>query len=222
MKRVLGGLFVLLALTTISCISKTTPKPEFTPIPSGPTPISVIITIDMCQSHKLYEKRLFVYLDDMGAKEKHKIPIAVCVAGGWLNKHQTELKEIIALRNLDITWVNHSLTHPIDNDFLNNPKVNFREEVLGNIAFMKKFGLKPSKYFRFPGLIHNAKRLNELKQMGYISLDADAWLAKRQQIKDGAIVLVHGNGNEPKGIDLLLDYLHKHNQILFKSLPSVR
>ena len=35
-----------------------------------------------------------------------------------------------------------------------------------------------------------------------ISLGADAWLALDQRPNDGSIVLVHPNGNEPRGIKL--------------------
>jgi peptidoglycan/xylan/chitin deacetylase (PgdA/CDA1 family) len=93
---------------------------------------------------------------------------------------------------------------------LNNPTVNFTAEVVGNIKVMEKYGLKPSKYFRFPGLRHNAERLKELKAMGYINLDADAWLGKGQPIRNGAIVLIHGNGNEKPGVvKAFIDYLNK-------------
>ncbi|MFC1511117.1 polysaccharide deacetylase family protein [Candidatus Margulisiibacteriota bacterium] len=167
----------------------------------------IYITIDMCQSSKPYEKRLFSYLEDLGLKQEKPVPIAVCVAGKWIRGHQRALEEI---RNmyLDITWVNHSYSHPIDKDFLNNPDVDFEYEVKENLKLMKKYGLKPSKYFRFPGLRHNKKRLKQLKEMGYINLDADAWLGKGEEIKDGSVILIHGNGNEVAGVvDGFIAYL---------------
>ena len=138
-------------------------------------------------------------MEKLGHEQEKPIPVAVAVSGNWIIYHQ---KELAALKNsyLDITWVNHSLTHPFKNDFLNNPKVNFSHEVKGNIELMEKNGLKPSKYFRFPGLRHNEKRLKALKAMGYTNLDADAWLGKGQKIKNNSIVLIHGNGNEMAGI----------------------
>jgi len=33
-----------------------------------------------------------------------------------------------------------------------------------------------------------------------MGLGADGWIAKGQPIERGAVVLVHGNGNEPEGI----------------------
>lgn len=171
------------------------------------------LTIDLCQSHKPYEARLFTYLETLGKRMEKPVPVALCVAGKWLEKHPKELAAI-KKDNLAITWVNHSLTHPVANDFLNDPTVNFTREVEGNIALMKAAGLRPSKYFRFPGLRHNQERLNELAALGYVNLDADAWLAKGETIKDHSIVLVHGNGNEPKGVDLLLAYLKANDAAL--------
>ncbi|MFH1542128.1 MAG: polysaccharide deacetylase family protein [bacterium] len=160
---------------------------------------NIYITIDLCQSSKPYEKRLFTALEDYGLEQGKPTPIAVCVAGGWIRRHEKALEEIKEMY-LDITWVNHSFTHPIDKDFLNNPEVDLRYEVLENEKLMKTHDLKPSKYFRFPGLRHNKQRLAELKSLGYINLDADAWLGKGEKIQDGSIVLIHGNGNEVAGV----------------------
>lgn len=162
----------------------------------GAKPIAynqIAITIDLCPSSKPYEAKLFKALEAL------RVPIAVAISGGWIKEHPAELAEIKKL-NLNITWVNHSFTHPVENDFLNNPKVDLKREVLANIELMKKNGLAPSKYFRFPGLRHNQARLKQLSALGYINLDANAWLDKGEKIKNGSIVLIHGNGNEQPGI----------------------
>ena len=121
---------------------------------------------------------------------------------------------------LAITWGNHSYSHPVADDFLDSKKVDFRQEVLKNITTMKKFGLQPSRYFRFPGLRHNPQRLKELKSLGYVAVDANAWLGKMHwwhrfiggKIKAGSIILIHGNGNERAGVvDEFIDWL-KHNK----------
>ena len=175
---------------------------------------SIAISIDLCQSHKPYEKKLFRALAELGRRQGRPVPIAVAISGGWIKKHRPELAEIKKLK-LNITWVNHSYTHPIDNDFLNNPQVDFKHEVLANIELMKRSGLTPSKYFRFPGLRLNALRLKQLHDLGYLNLDADAWLAKGQPIKNGSIVLIHGNGNEVPGIvDKFIAYLQKNEKNL--------
>lgn len=181
----------------------------------------VYITVDMCQSSKPYAKRLFVFLDQLGHKLGKPVPVAVCVAGGWIQRHEKELKAIQRMY-LDISWVNHSFTHPVSDDFLNNPKVDFTREVMANVALMRNHHLKVSKYFRFPGLRHNSKRLVELKVLGYTNLDADAWLAKGEKIKEGSIILVHGNGNEPKGVELLLDYLKANESNLLNGRLEIK
>ena len=177
----------------------------------------IVISIDLCQSHKPYEKKLFLALEELGHKQGKPVPIAVSIAGGWIRKHQAELAAIKKMY-LNITWVNHSYTHPVANDFLNDPNVDFRHEVLANIELMKQNGLKPSKYFRFPGLRHNALRLKQLYELGYTNLDADAWLAKGQKIKAGSIILIHGNGNEEPGVvDKFIAYLKQENK--YKIVP---
>jgi len=175
---------------------------------------SIIVTIDLCQSHRPFEKKLFETLAAIGKRQGRPVPVAVAISGGWIRRHQAELSAIKKLY-LNITWVNHSFTHPVENDFLNNPKVDFRHEVLANIELMKQNGLTPSKYFRFPGLRHNAQRLAQLKALGYTNLDADAWLAKGQPIKNGSIILIHGNGNEDPGVvDKFIAYLLKNESRL--------
>jgi len=167
---------------------------------------AIMISIDLCPFHKPYEKRLFEYLERLGRKIKKPLPVAICVSGPWLKNHQTELEGIKKMY-LAVTWVNHSYSHPLKDDFLNNPKADFKREVEENVKLMKSCGLDPSRFFRFPGLRSNSKRLNELHKMGYVALGADAWLAKGQMIKDGSIILVHGNGNEPAGVKKLIAYL---------------
>lgn len=161
--------------------------------------LGIILTIDLCPSSKPLDAQLLNYLEALGHKLGKPVPVMIAVSGKWIEQHDKELEKL-KHKYLDITWVNHSYSHPIENDFMNNPKVNFAYEVKHNIEVMKKHGLKPSKYFRFPGLRHNAQRLKELNAMGYINLDADAWLGKGQPIKNGSIVLIHGNGNEWPGV----------------------
>jgi len=181
-------------------------------IKTSPAVENIAVTIDLCPSSHPYAKELFNALGSISKRVGKPVPIAVCVSGRWLERHQSELAAIRRL-NLNITWVNHSYSHPVDHDFLNNPDVNFNYEVLHNVKVMERYGLKPSKYFRFPGLRHNQQRLAELKQMGYISLDADAWLGKGQPIKNGSIVLIHGNGNEsPKVVKNFIIFLKKNGQ----------
>ena len=160
----------------------------------------ITVTVDLCPSSKPYEKRLFDALDTCGKKKGKLIPIYVCISGNWIKKHPADLVAINVYKNLDLIWVNHSYTHPTENGFLDNPRINFTQEVQANLNLMRNSSLTPSQYFRFPGLIQNQQRLQQIAQMGYINLDADAWLGKGQPIKEGSIILIHGNGNEQPGV----------------------
>jgi hypothetical protein len=51
----------------------------------------------------------------------------------------------------------------------------------------------------------------KLHDLSLIPVSANAWLAKNQKEADGSIILVHGNSNEPKGIDAILRLLHEGN-----------
>ncbi|WP_345329642.1 hypothetical protein [Mucilaginibacter defluvii] len=42
---------------------------------------------------------------------------------------------------------------------------------------------------------------------GLIQVGSDAWLAKGQRATPGSIVLIHGNGNEPIGVNDFLQLL---------------
>jgi peptidoglycan/xylan/chitin deacetylase (PgdA/CDA1 family) len=204
----------LLLLVIAGCAEK--------PIAHNHNPVvknAVTITIDLCPSSKPYEAKLFKTLEGLGQKAGQPLPVTVFVSGRWLEKHRIELRKIKKMY-LAITWGNHSYSHPIADDFLDSKRANFRQEVLKNISAMKKFGLMPSKYFRFPGLRHNHERLKELKALGYIAVDSNAWLGKTHwwhrtvggKIKDGSIILIHGNGNEKPGVvDEFIAWL-KHNK----------
>lgn len=88
-------------------------------------------------------------------------------------------------------------------------------ETLFTEQLLLQRGETPSIFFRFPGLASNSKLILELKKMGLIPLGTDAWVNKigtadinsdegeqleSQAIRNGSIVLVHGNSNEHAGI----------------------
>jgi hypothetical protein len=94
---------------------------------------------------------------------------------------------------------------------------------------MKKAGLKPSNYFRFPGLRHNKSRLKELYAMGFYSRRRQclagqaAWWNKTVggKIKPGSIILIHGNGNEQPGVvNEFIGWLKKNKKIRIVSLDQ--
>jgi len=169
------------------------------------------LTIDMCQSRKPWEKRLFDWAVALSDKLHAAVPVGIAMTGVWAKAHPTELDQLLAWeRNgkLAITWINHSSTHPLHcldascrrAQFLTASSVDFDEEVLGEERVILARGMAPSTIFRFPGLVHDANRLRQLSRLSLMPLDADGWIAKGQPIHARAVVLVHGNGNEPEGI----------------------
>jgi hypothetical protein len=170
------------------------------------------LTIDMCQSRRAWDKRLFEWAVNLSTRIAKPVPIGVAMTGGWAKAHPAELEQITAWERagkLAITWINHSSTHPLHclddacrrAEFLTNASVDFDEEVFGLERTLLARGIVPSPIFRFPGLIHDQRRLDELARLSLLPLDADGWIAKGQGIKSRAVVLVHGNGNEPEGIN---------------------
>lgn len=109
-----------------------------------------------------------------------------------------------------ITWINHSFSHPYypdlppENNFLAlNPRY-FEQEVLAIEKLLLEYGQTPSIFFRFPGLIANEELIKKLKNLGLISIGSNTWLAKNQQPHNGSLILIHGNSNEPIGVDKFL------------------
>jgi hypothetical protein len=169
------------------------------------------LTIDMCQSHKPWEKRLFDWAVALSDKLHTPVPVGIAMTGVWAKAHPAELEQLSTWERsgkLAITWMNHSSTHPLHcldascrrAEFLTASSVDFDEEVLGEERVVLARGMMPSALFRFPGLVHDTNRLRQLSRLSLMPLDADGWIAKGQPIHSRAVVLVHGNGNEPEGI----------------------
>ncbi len=168
------------------------------------------VSIDMCQSSKAWDVALFDWLRQVGRAIGAPVPVAVAMTGGWARAHGPQLLQLIAwhrAKELDIVWVNHSYTHPLNCNaaktscaFLTAPSVDFSAEVTENEKLLLGQGAVPSALFRFPGLVHDSARRSQLSALSLFALDADTWLAKGQPTHDGSLILVHGNGNEPPGI----------------------
>ncbi|MSR88684.1 MAG: polysaccharide deacetylase [Candidatus Margulisbacteria bacterium] len=163
----------------------------------------LFLTVDLCPSQKPFVREVITQLP----RSKEPIPIAIAVTGTWLSQHAEDLewlKRQVSEGRVLVTWVNHSLTHPVKPDFMRSPGIVLEDEVLKNEQKMLEVGVVPSVFFRFPGLISSDTLMNKLRDLHLIALGSDAWLAKGEIPKKGSIVLVHGNGNEPKGILFLM------------------
>lgn len=171
------------------------------------------LTIDMCPSSKSFEEDFFKKLVELSDQLHKPLPIAVCISGLWIVKHADEflwLKKQQDSGKLQITWVNHSLTHPyfkdvpFENNFLLSNKNDFEKEVFETEKILLQYNIVPSPFFRFPGLISDKTLVRKLKKFGLIPLGSKSWLAKGEIVKEGSFILVHGNSNEKKGIDLIM------------------
>lgn len=176
----------------------------------------MFLTIDLCPSRRSLEKGMFENLSAIAEKTGRPVPVAICISGAWISSHQEDLQWLKELENrggLSITWVNHSLSHfhdqtlPIEKNFMLAKGTDGRSEILNNEIAMLQAGITPSPFFRFPGLVSGEKLVRLLGELHLIPLGADAWLAKGEEPKNGSIILVHGNGNEPPGIARLMKLL---------------
>ncbi|MBI5598719.1 MAG: polysaccharide deacetylase [Deltaproteobacteria bacterium] len=187
----------------------------------------VFLTVDLCPSKRPFDRDMFLAAIEFSG-DKIPAPMAIAITGAWIKTHKGELTwilEQVKARKLDVTWINHSYSHPysgkgkpLTEDFLLTRGVDFEKEVLDNESLMLDSGITPSPFFRFPGLASDGRTMKKLKELSLIPVGADAWLAKGETPSDGSIILVHGNGNEPRGIEKLLEF-YKREKGRLELLP---
>ena len=178
---------------------------------------TVAVTVDLCWSLRPYETKLFQTLKAVAAESKKKIHPVMFVSGRWLEQHPLEMHELVQLSlepNIEIIWGHHSWDHPKAGGFMNDyPPPLLREDTLRLERLLLEWGIAPTVYYRFPGLIHDRARLGAILELDLFPIDCDSWLGglvKRKDkgpfyynVRDGGIILVPGNGNEPAGIPAL-------------------
>jgi len=183
---------------------------------SLPKEAGINLTIDLCPSHHSLNSNIFISLLNTFRNIERPVPLAIAISGRWMKEHPQDLawlKQLQQKGDIDITWINHSLSHhfnkylPPENNFMLMNTTNVKNEILGNEKLMIENGLLPSVFFRFPGLISNKELLNTVYSYGLITIGSDAWLAKGNQAHEGSIVLIHGNGNEAIGVSKFLELL---------------
>jgi hypothetical protein len=163
------------------------------------------VTGDLCPSQKPLSRAFFTQLEGAGPH----VPVALSISGLWLTHHFDDFRWLVDQRNsgaLDILWTDHTYHHPYhrklpdDANFLLTKGVDPREEILDTERLLIANGETPSLFFRFPGLISSDPLMQAVSQFHLVTLGADAWLALGQKPEHGSIVLVHPNGNEPRGL----------------------
>lgn len=179
-----------------------------------PTGNGVVLTIDLCPAPRPLDRALFSSLLSSFAVVERPVPIGIAVTGLWMREHGPDLAWLRQLERggeIAVTWINHSFNHrydrelPLSSNFLLEPGTDPELEILATEKAMIENGLSPSVFFRFPGLVSNRALVGRVIGHGLIPVGSDAWLAKNQAPSPGSIVLVHGNGNEPLGIERFLE-----------------
>jgi hypothetical protein len=172
--------------------------------------VGAYLTADLCPSHKALDRDFFERL--LTTAKSLPVPIGLSISGRWLTHHRDDfqwIKSLIEKRSLDVTWINHSDTHPYkpgladDENFLRLQGVDMHNEILNLEKTLIVNGVTPSVFFRYPGLISDPKLMDEMLRYALIPIDADAWISKGQSPTGGSIILVHANGNERNGLTKL-------------------
>lgn len=192
---------------------------EEKPIKSLSSKQGYLLTVDLCSKPKTkgrkFEDELFEYLVELSSKTHKPTPVFIAITGIWIEKEPENFTKLQALKKqgkLEIIWVNHSFSHPVNNNkFLTKRGLEFEQEVLRLEKLLLEKGEVPSAFFRFPGLTFNKELLSKLRELSLIALDANAWLAKGENPISGSIILVHGNGNEHKGIEIFFKRFKNKN-----------
>jgi hypothetical protein len=193
----------------------------------------VFITTDLCpSSKKFYERRVYKFLAGMKRSQKgfNGVPVTLFITKRWIEEHKKafqELKSWDENGTLSIVWGNHTAYHhyhpkaPLNRNFVLSPEENLTRDVFDLEIELIKNGLVPSIFFRFPGLVSDKKSVEMIKDLGLIVVGSNCWLAKGQKIKRGSIILLHGNGNEPKGVDMFLKALNRSRVPNPKSIRDI-
>jgi|SRR6185437_2815435 len=195
-------------------------------IQSGmPKETGITLTADLCPSRQPLDRRIFTSIFEEFKKVEQPVPVALSITGIWMRDHQKDLqwlKQLNIKGEIAITWINHSYNHrvnmklPLKENFLLEPGTDINFEVLGTEQAMLNNGLLPSVFFRFPGLVSDQQLIYKITAFGLIPIGSDAWLAKGQQARPGSIVLIHGNGNEPTGVNDFLALLKSKTKSIAK------
>jgi len=172
----------------------------------------VYVTGDLCPTAKPLDR---AFIDEIAAHAPGA-PLTLAISGSWLAHHAADfawLQEKIRSGAIAVTWANHSYSHPYivgledRRNYLLRPGVDLDREIFETEKLLIAHGELPSVFFRFPGLVADAALLAKLRERHLIPLGADAWLALGPAPRDGSIILVHPNGNEPGGLKLFSKYL---------------
>ncbi len=175
------------------------------------------LSFDLCPSSRPLDRWVFRQLENV--QPGKPLPVFLDVSGRWMASHSSDLTWLLqreAHQNLVITWVSHGELHPYNphvpwrQTFDLTKGLNFEREVLGPEKRLVALGQLPSVWFRFPGLISDSAHVRQLLSWGLIPLASGAWLNKDEPLLNQDIVLIHANGNEERGLKLLMSWTRQH------------
>jgi hypothetical protein len=178
------------------------------------------LTVDLCPSRNPLDRELFREIAGFAAESGTAVPVGVAASGLWIKNHPEDFRWLIDLARasagaLRITWINHSYSHPfnpsapVERNFLLRPGADLSFEVLEAEKILLQHGLVPAPCFRFPGLVSDRRLVESLRERLLLPVGAGAWMGKGEAAKHGDILLVHGNGNEPRGVQELYRLLNR-------------
>ena len=207
-----------------------TPSPTSTPTayPTRMPPIDLIssgdwtqpyvaLTFDMCQDPQ-YPAGFDAAIVDV--LQRYNIPATFFMGGDWMRTHPDETKLLASNPNFELG--NHSWSHP-DFTKLTEGEIGLEIEMTDDLLF--QLTGRRSRLFRLPSGLYNEKTLPVIAQHGMYTIqwdsvtgdpdpnfDAATILAEVQRtVKDGSIIIMHGNGRgwyTADALPLIIDYLH--------------
>ncbi|WP_297456401.1 hypothetical protein [Persephonella sp.] len=184
----------------------------------------VYLTVDLCPSSK---KEAFEIKTMKNFLKKGYKNIAFSITGRWFLKNK-KFVEWIKNSGLNVVWINHTFTHfykrrlPLDKNFLMKKGTNLFYEITAVEKLLIENGITPSVFIRYPGLVADYRiRKTVAEKYGLIALGSDAWLALGQKVKEGSIILIHGNKNEPAGIKIFNKLLDR-KKLKFDYLYNIK
>jgi hypothetical protein len=179
----------------------------------------IVLTVDLCPSKRTLDRTLFTGITERN--DGDPVPIAVSVAGYWLKSHEDDLnwlKNYADSGCFAVTWINHSYNHylkdslPDSMNFLLEKGTDLVAEVLWTEKIMLNKGLVPSVFFRFPGLVSDSALFAGIIDYGLIPVGRDERKSRGRKAHDRPIALVHGNGNDPRGVRAFIALLEQKRQ----------
>ena len=196
------------------------------------------LSVDMCWSLRNSEWDFF---DSLAKEAQVKgSSVALFMSGRWMDQHPAEMDRLIELgRNsrLELSFSQHSYAHPKEQPCMNSTSLEeFSADMLKVGERLLEWGCVPTAFYRFPGLVHDARHLQKAIAMDVFPVDCDSWMALigkadqtpsklgnlfTQPVQSGSIILVHGNSNENAGIQRWIEWRKAHPDWKLRSLEEM-